>query len=82
MTSKINNPAANVLAARQAKAQGTDIDPRTTESNMLSQSALHVESVTKCPKCGNQTVSATLAGGIPARFCGECSVTMPVPMGE
>jgi hypothetical protein len=82
MTNKFNNPAANVLAARQAKAQGVDIDPRTTDSNMLSQSALHVENATNCPKCGNATTSASLAGGIPARFCPDCSVTMPVPMGE
>lgn len=82
MTTKFNNPAANVLAARKAKAQGVDIDPRITDSNMLSESALHVEGVTNCPKCKRPTVSAELAGGVPARFCAECAVTMPVPLGE
>jgi hypothetical protein len=82
MTRKFNNPAANLVAARQAKAAGTDIDPRTTDSNMLSQSALHVESVTQCPKCKSPTVRSELAGGIPAMFCRECAVTMPIPLGE
>ena len=82
MTRKFNNPAANVLDARQAKAAGTDIDPRTTDSNMLSQSALHVESAASCPKCKSPTVRSELAGGIHVMFCRECAVTMPVPMGE
>lgn len=78
--SRINNPAANTLARRQAKAAGTDIDPRTTESNMLSQSAMTVDSVTTCPKCNGATVPAKLAGDIPALFCKDCSVTLPVPV--
>lgn len=78
--SKFNNPAANTLARRQAKAAGTDIDPSITESNMLSQSAMRVESVTTCPKCSGATVPANLAGGIPALFCKDCAVTLPVPV--
>ena len=79
MKAKPYNPLEKVLAERKAKAGGADFDASVADATMLSQSALNVENTDACPKCNGRMASASLAGDIPALFCADCAVTLPVP---